>query len=166
MTMTLGIDTRKDILWPGIAAGLLSTAALAVCGRLHGKRATAPVSAASHWVWPQEANQTAHPKPRHLLTGLAIHQLMSIGWAAGNALAVAVARRSMNHRDTGARPTHRARYCDDLGRCGGRLYRRSEALHAGLRISLAGRPYRRGLSCVWGGARPAVFHEALGALSR
>ncbi|KDR29314.1 hypothetical protein BG57_18085 [Caballeronia grimmiae] len=97
--MTLGIDTRKDILWPGIAAGLLSTAALAVCGRLHGKRATAPVSAVSHWVWPQEANQTAHPEPRHLLTGLAIHQLMSIGWAAGNALAVAVARRSMNHRD-------------------------------------------------------------------
>lgn len=96
--MTLGIDPKRDILWPGIAAGLLSTAALAVCGRLHGKRATAPVSAVSHWVWPQEANQTARPKPRHLLTGLAIHQLMSVGWAAGNALAVAAARRSMDQR--------------------------------------------------------------------
>jgi hypothetical protein len=94
--MALGIDATKDILLPGIAAGLLSTAALGICARLHGKRAAAPVSAVSHWLWPQEANQTAHPKPRHLLTGLAIHQMMSIGWAAGNALGVAAARRAIS----------------------------------------------------------------------
>ncbi|WP_244818062.1 hypothetical protein [Caballeronia sp. Lep1P3] len=96
--MALGIDAKKDILLPGIAAGALSTAALGICARLHGKRAAAPVSAASHWVWPQEANQTAHPKPRHIATGLTIHLLMSIGWAAGNALAVAAVRRWMSRR--------------------------------------------------------------------
>ncbi|WP_250537193.1 hypothetical protein [Caballeronia sp. AZ10_KS36] len=101
--MTLGIDPKRDILWPGIMAGLLSTAALAACGRLHGTRAAAPVSAVSHWVWPQEVNQTARPEPRHFLTGLAIHQIMSIGWAAGNALAFAAVRRSLGHRQAHGR---------------------------------------------------------------
>lgn len=79
ITMALGIDATRDILLPGIAAGLLSTAALGVCARLHGKHAAAPVSAVSHWLWPQEVNQTAHPKPRHFVAGLTIHLLMSLG---------------------------------------------------------------------------------------
>jgi hypothetical protein len=98
MTMALRINATKDILLPGLAAGLLSTVALSVCARLHGKRAAAPVSAVSHWLWPQEVNQTAHPKPRHILAGLAIHLAMSLGWASGNALAVATVRRSVSRR--------------------------------------------------------------------
>lgn len=105
MTMTEDIDPVTDILIPGSVAGLLSTAALAICGRLHGKRASAPISAVSHWLWPQEANQTARPEWRHLLAGLAIHQSMSIGWAACNALAVAAARTSPRLRG-GAAQSH------------------------------------------------------------
>ncbi|MDR5784429.1 hypothetical protein QCE63_33980 [Caballeronia sp. LZ065] len=107
-TMTIEIDPVKDIVLPGIVAGLLSTAALGICARLHGKRGTAPVSAVSHWLWPQEANQTARPKPRHLIAGLAIHQLMSIGWAACNALIVATVRPAMTDRvDTRANSARR-----------------------------------------------------------
>jgi hypothetical protein len=90
--MTLRISPKEDILAPGLAAGLLSTAALALCGKLHGKRGTAPVSAVSHWVWPQEARRTANPAPRHLVTGLLIHLTMSVGWAAFNALGLAALR--------------------------------------------------------------------------
>lgn len=101
--MTLGISTKEDILEPGLAAGLLSTAALALCARLHGKRGTAPVSAVSHWVWPQEARRTANPAPRHLATGLLIHLTMSVGWAAFNALSLAALRRAIE-RNGDARP--------------------------------------------------------------
>lgn len=103
--MTIRIKAKEDILAPGMAAGLLSTAALALCGKLHGKRASAPVSAVSHWVWPQEARRTARPKARHLITGLLIHQAMSIGWAAFNALALAGLRKTLELRDGAANCT-------------------------------------------------------------
>ncbi|CAB3803110.1 hypothetical protein [Paraburkholderia fynbosensis] len=93
--MTIRIEAKEDILAPGIAAGLLSTAALALCGKLHGKRATAPVSAVSHWLWPQEARRTAHPAPRHVIAGLLIHLTMSIGWAGFNAVALAALRDAL-----------------------------------------------------------------------
>lgn len=96
------VRVKQDIIAPGVAAGLLSTVALALCGKLHGKRASAPVSAVSHWVWPQEARRTARPEPRHLITGLLIHQTMSIGWAAFNALALAALRRALAQRDEDA----------------------------------------------------------------
>ncbi|HEY2022725.1 hypothetical protein [Paraburkholderia sp.] len=96
--MTVRIKITEDILAPGVAAGLLSTVALALCGKLHGKQASAPVSAVSRWVWPQEARRTAHPAPRHLIAGLLIHQTMSIGWAAFNALALATLRYVIERR--------------------------------------------------------------------
>lgn len=96
--MTVRISTTEDILAPGIAAGLLSTAALAACAKLHGKRGTAPVSAVSHWIWPQEARRTANPAPRHLITGLLIHLTMSVGWAAFNALSLAALRRVIERK--------------------------------------------------------------------
>ena len=89
---------------PGVTAGLLSSAALALCGKLHGKRASAPVSAVSHWVWPQEARRTAHPAPRHFIVGVLIHQTMSIGWAAFNALTLSLLRRALAGRDGAAKP--------------------------------------------------------------
>ena len=83
------------MLLPGVTAGLLSAAALALCGKLHGKRASAPVSAVSHWIWPQEARRTAHPAPRHLIAGLLIHLTMSVGWAAFNALTLSLVQRGL-----------------------------------------------------------------------
>lgn len=93
--MDLDVRPLEDIVLPGMVAGVLSTLALGACARLVGKRSTAPVSAVSHWVWPQEVNQTARPRPRHLLTGLAIHHLMSIGWAAVNAVTLAAIQKSV-----------------------------------------------------------------------
>lgn len=93
--MALEVRPLEDIVLPGLVAGALSTLALGACARVIGKRATAPVSAVSHWVWPQEVNQTARPRPRHLVTGLAIHHLMSIGWAAVNAYTLAAVRETV-----------------------------------------------------------------------
>ncbi|WP_025601708.1 hypothetical protein [Burkholderia sp. WSM2230] len=106
--MALDVRPLEDIVLPGLVAGVLSTLALGACARLIGKRAAAPVSAVSHWVWPQEANQTARPRPRHLVTGLAIHHLMSIGWAAVNAYTLAAIQQSVEPcRD--CRSEHRQR---------------------------------------------------------
>jgi hypothetical protein len=99
MTMTIRIKAKEDFLAPGVAAGLLSSAALALCGKLHGKRASAPISAVSHWLWPQEARRTAYPAPRHVIAGLLIHLTMSIGWAAFNALALAALRDVLERQD-------------------------------------------------------------------
>ncbi|MBW9104600.1 hypothetical protein [Paraburkholderia phenoliruptrix] len=93
--MALDVRPLEDIVLPGLVAGVLSTLALGACARLVGKRAAAPVSAVSHWVWPQEVNQTARPRPRHLVTGLAIHHLMSVGWAAVNAYTLAAIEESV-----------------------------------------------------------------------
>ncbi|MDR7008953.1 hypothetical protein [Paraburkholderia strydomiana] len=92
----MGRDVRplEDIVLPGIVAGVFSTLALSALARLVGKCPAAPVSAVSHWIWPQEVNQTARPRARHLVTGLAIHHLMSIGWAAANAFTLAVVQES------------------------------------------------------------------------
>ncbi|MFM0220262.1 hypothetical protein [Paraburkholderia caledonica] len=87
--MGRNVRPLEDIVLPGIVAGVLSTLALGALARLVGKRPAAPVSAVSHWVWPQEVNQTARPRARHLMTGLAIHHLMSIGWAAAYAFTLA-----------------------------------------------------------------------------
>lgn len=93
--MDLDVRPLEDVVLPGLVAGVLSTLALGACARLIGKRSTAPVSAVSHWVWPQEVNQTARPRARHLLTGLAIHHLMSVGWAAVNAFTLAAMRENV-----------------------------------------------------------------------
>ncbi|MFM0441141.1 hypothetical protein PQQ84_32205 [Paraburkholderia strydomiana] len=106
----MGRDVRplEDIVLPGIFAGVLSTLALGALARVAGKRPAAPVSAVSHWVWPQEVNQTARPRARHLMTGLAIHHLMSIGWAAGNAFMLSAIQDSTKPcRDS--RSEHRQR---------------------------------------------------------
>ncbi|CAH2899089.1 MAG: FIG00465072: hypothetical protein [uncultured Paraburkholderia sp.] len=92
--MALDVRPLEDIVLPGLVAGALSTLALGACARLIGKRATAPVSAVSHWVWPQEVNQTP-ARARHLVTGLAIHHLMSIGWAAVNAYTLATVQETV-----------------------------------------------------------------------
>ncbi|HEX7934891.1 MAG TPA: hypothetical protein VF573_17695 [Paraburkholderia sp.] len=106
--MASEVRPLKDIVLPGIVAGVLSTLALGACARLAGKRSAAPISAVSHWVWPEEVNQTAHPCARHIVTGLSIHHLMSIGWAAVNAYTLAAIQEAVEPcRDS--RAEHRRR---------------------------------------------------------
>jgi len=93
--MDRDVRPLEDVVLPGLVAGVLSSLALGACARLIGKRPSAPVSAVSHWVWPQEVNQTARPRARHLLTGLAIHHLMSVGWAAVNAFTLAAIQENV-----------------------------------------------------------------------
>ena len=131
--MALGIDVTKDVLFSkhrGRAA--VNRCKRRLRARLHGQRAAAPVSAVSHWLWPQEVNRTAHPEPRHFLAGLTIHLLMSLGWASGNALAVAAVRRSMSrrigsHHDPGA--ARWVGYRDDHRGSGRRLLLCQSASH-------------------------------------
>jgi hypothetical protein len=66
----------------GTLGGLLSTAALAVCGWRTGRAIAAPINAVSHWAWGDEALSAEQPSVRHTLTGLVTQHAAAIFWAA------------------------------------------------------------------------------------
>lgn len=66
----------------GTLAGVLSTVALAVCGKRVSGSAVAPINAVSHWVWGDEALAEDRPTLRHTLTGLSTQAAAAIFWAA------------------------------------------------------------------------------------
>lgn len=65
----------------GTVAGLVSTAVLALAGRLESGSAAAPVNAVSHWLWGDEAVVQDRPTWRHTLTGFLTQQAASVFWA-------------------------------------------------------------------------------------
>jgi len=65
----------------GTLGGLLSTAALALCGLRTNGSAVAPINAVSHWVWGDEAVVQDRPTLRHTITGLATQHAAAIFWA-------------------------------------------------------------------------------------
>ncbi|AEG92268.1 conserved hypothetical protein [Ramlibacter tataouinensis TTB310] len=64
----------------GSLASLLSFAALAWAGRRQAGSATAPINAASQWLWKGEALRQDEPTLRHTLTGYAIHHGAATMW--------------------------------------------------------------------------------------
>lgn len=66
----------------GTLGGLLSTAALAVCGWRTSRAPVAPINAVSHWAWGDEALAADRPSVRHTLTGLVTQHAAAIFWAA------------------------------------------------------------------------------------
>ena len=70
----------------GTAAAVLSSIVLAVVGRKQNGSAAAPVNAASHWLWGDEALRADAATPRHTLVGLATQQGASVFWATLYAL--------------------------------------------------------------------------------
>jgi hypothetical protein len=65
----------------GTAASMLSTAVLALVGRRQNGSAAAPVNAASHWLWGDEALRQDAWTWRHTLAGALTQQAASIFWA-------------------------------------------------------------------------------------
>lgn len=65
----------------GTAAALLSSVVLALAGRRQNGSMAAPVNAASHWLWGDEALRADGATPRHTLVGLATQHGASVFWA-------------------------------------------------------------------------------------
>lgn len=65
----------------GTAGSVLSTLALAAVGRRENGSAAAPINAASHWLWGDEALRQDRPSWRHTLTGALTQHAASVFWA-------------------------------------------------------------------------------------
>jgi len=72
----------KQSILPGTLASIISTVALAACGRREAGSMFAGVNAVSHWVWGERAMRANQPSLRHTLVGYAIHHACSLFWAA------------------------------------------------------------------------------------
>ncbi len=71
----------REAIVAGTIASLLSTAVLAVCGRIERRDAVGPTNAPSQWLWGEGAAYETRATLRHTLVGYVIHHLMSIFWA-------------------------------------------------------------------------------------
>lgn len=65
----------------GAMAGVLSTVALAVCGRRDAGSAFAPTNAISHWLWGERAMRQDAPHPLYTIPGYLIHHASATFWA-------------------------------------------------------------------------------------
>jgi hypothetical protein len=65
----------------GAMAGVLSTVALALCGKRENGSAAAPINAASHWVWGDPALVEDRVTLRHTVTGAVTQHAAAILWA-------------------------------------------------------------------------------------
>jgi len=65
----------------GTTASLLSTLALLALGRRQAGSAAAPLNAASHWLWDEEALHADRPSWRHTLVGYLTQHAASVLWA-------------------------------------------------------------------------------------
>jgi hypothetical protein len=65
----------------GATASLVSTIALAICGRCETGSAYAPTNAISHWIWGDKAAAHKESNFRYTLPGYLIHHASSTFWA-------------------------------------------------------------------------------------
>lgn len=65
----------------GTAAGLLSSAALAVAGKRQAGSAAATFNATSHWLWGDGALHQDRASVRHTLVGLLTQNAAAVFWA-------------------------------------------------------------------------------------
>lgn len=74
-------EASRQALVSGALASLLSTVALAVCGRLENRSAAGAVNGPSQWVHGRRAAYRRGASLRHTLVGFVIHHAMATGWA-------------------------------------------------------------------------------------
>jgi hypothetical protein len=74
-------EAGRQALVSGAAASLLSTVALAVCGRIENRSAAGAVNGPSQWVHGRRAAHRRGATLRHTLLGFVIHHVMATGWA-------------------------------------------------------------------------------------
>jgi len=72
----------REGLVQGSFAGVLSSLVLAALGPRQAGSAAAPINAASHWLWGDEALREDRATVRHTATGLATQLAASVFWAA------------------------------------------------------------------------------------
>jgi hypothetical protein len=65
----------------GTIASVLSSLALAICGKREAGTAAGPLNGPSQWAWGERAARVRSATWRHTALGYAIHHLMSVGWA-------------------------------------------------------------------------------------
>jgi hypothetical protein len=65
----------------GTAASLLSTAVLALAGKLERNAPAGPINGPSQWLFGRQAAYRRSPSLRYTVTGFLIHHAMATGWA-------------------------------------------------------------------------------------
>jgi hypothetical protein len=68
----------------GSFGSVISTIALAVCGKLEEGSAAGPNNGPSQWVWGEREAYTRKATWRHTAVGYAIHHMTSVGWATAH----------------------------------------------------------------------------------
>ncbi len=71
----------RQALVSGTAASLLSTAALAITGKVERNAPAGPINGPSQWLFGRQAAYRRSASLRHTLTGFLIHHAMATGWA-------------------------------------------------------------------------------------
>lgn len=74
----------RAALVSGSFGSVISTLALAVCGKLEEGSAAGPNNGPSQWVWGEEEAYTRQATLRHTAVGYAVHHLTSVGWATAH----------------------------------------------------------------------------------
>jgi hypothetical protein len=80
----------------GAASSIVSTAALALLGRVEAGSAYAPTNAVSHWIWGDEAAGHDGFSLKYTITGYVIHHLSATFWSV---LFEKLAGERLDHRD-------------------------------------------------------------------
>jgi hypothetical protein len=68
----------------GSFGSVISTIALAVCGKIEEDSAAGPNNGPSQWVWGEEEAYTRKATLRHTAVGYAVHHMTSVGWATAH----------------------------------------------------------------------------------
>jgi hypothetical protein len=71
----------RQALVSGTMASLLSTAVMALCGKVERNAPAGPVNGPSQWLFGRQAAFRRSASLRHTLTGFLIHHTMATGWA-------------------------------------------------------------------------------------
>jgi hypothetical protein len=74
-------EATRNGLISGSVASVLSTAALATCGKIEARDPIAPTNAISHWIWGDIAGSKNGFQPKYTLFGYAIHHASAVFWA-------------------------------------------------------------------------------------
>ena len=77
-------DAARAALVSGSFGSVVSTLALATCGKLEEGSAAGPNNGPSQWIWGEEEAYTRQATWRHTAVGYAIHHATSIGWATAH----------------------------------------------------------------------------------
>lgn len=75
------VRAGRQALVSGTLASALSTAVLAVLGKVTMNRPVAPTNATSHWIWGDRAYDAHDPSLQHTAVGYATHHASAVMWA-------------------------------------------------------------------------------------